>query len=478
VVITQDMYDVCKQSNRNIRIKINILDSNYQILDEISGNVITGNVSIDANSDIRRTCSLSLSVTDDKFTIVSGGEIWFNRYVQIFVGIDKINTDEIVWINIGIYLIDAPAWLYDSQSKTLSFNGLDLMSKMTGLRNGNLEGIPTSIPSGTNIREAMISTITQLGGFSKYAIQDNTRSLPYEIKIDVGGTVYDILSKLRDVYPMWQIYFDVDGVFHFEEIPIGLNDPVLFDDDLLSPNVLTENVNVNFEDVKNVCEVFGKSINPTYFAQATLINGNTIHVDYPGVTSYDENSIYGFISPSGVESLFDINFQINNLDVKALEPFDNPFDPIRFYALQSNVYYVAKYMVYAGKGGELNSIGFLGNQTPHYIAEDINPNSPFYINGDIGRVRKVFSGGEYENIYTVGQVRERADWELYQHTNLNNSITLSCIPIYFLDVNILGKYTTKFDNTLSEYIIKSISIDLSEIGTQTINMIKYYPYYE
>lgn len=474
-MITQEQYNTATQQLRNLHLKINILDFNYQVVNEISGEVIAGNISVDANADLRRSCSISVVVTDSNYNIESGGQIWLDKYIQIYVGVDSIQNGETVWINQGIYLIDAPSWVYDAQTKTLSFNGLDLMSKMTGLRNGNLAGIPTEIPVGTNIRAAVISTLTQLGGFTRYSIPVINRVLPYDIKVDVGGTVFDILSQLRDIYPMWQMYFDVDGVFCFNQIPMDTTAPIQINDDVFGECVISETVSTDFTSIKNVCEVIGKSIEPAYFTNATL-SGDILKLSIPQVSSYQSNIIYGFLTPSGTSQIFNPLIQINNLSSLSIYDYDSgQQEPWR--QLQDNTYYVG---MYSDTGDPLGNPAFkmMGTQNPTAVAKDTSALSPFNINSSVGSIRKVFYGGEYDNIYTLKQATERAYWELYTHTRMKDSVDLSCVSIYWLDVNIVGQYTTKFNNQTALYLIKSINTDLSVNGTQTINMIKFYNYYD
>lgn len=64
------------KSVRQLRAKINILNFQMQIVDEISGNVLDGNITEDANSDIRRTCDISMVVTNGQFNVQPGGQIW------------------------------------------------------------------------------------------------------------------------------------------------------------------------------------------------------------------------------------------------------------------------------------------------------------------------------------------------------------------------------------------------------------------
>lgn len=107
------------------------------------------------------------------------------------------------------------------------------MSKLTGVRNGALPGVPTIIPQGSSVREAMIAAI-KLAGFTKYVVNECTntdgsvQAVPYDIQVNQGGYVFDIIKQLRDILPNYQVYFDVNGVFHYDQIPSGDNDPVLW----------------------------------------------------------------------------------------------------------------------------------------------------------------------------------------------------------------------------------------------------------
>lgn len=455
--ITGAMYNDAKKNIRDLRVKINILNFNMQTVDEITGVVLDGNINVDATADIRRTCSLSLVVKDSTLELQPGGRIWVDKYFQVLI--DYLNKGD--WINMGIYLVDAPSWSYDPGNSTLSLQGLDLMSKLTGQRNGYLEGIPTIISQDSSIRDSMISTLVDLGGFNNYVIEDNPQPVPYEIKIDQGGTVYDVLSELRDITPNYEMFFDVDGVFHYQKIPSGQNEASYIQDDMWKQVVLSESTSVDFGEVKNVIEVYGMSHDPSHYGEAT-VSGNTYNVTMAGVDSLTKGLIYGFKAPSIVENP---TLKINSLPAYPLVNEDGTNAVIP----QANKFYVVQYK------GEENFL-FLGYQQPYAIAKDENPDSPFYIN-TIGEIRQVFYGDEYENIWSNDLAQQRANYELWLHTRLNDSISLSVVPLYWLDVNILVDYTRVNTTETNQYIIKSIDTSLSPDGTQTINMVRYYPSY-
>lgn len=471
--ISQVDYNVLKQPFINKYIKLNILDFEYNTVYEISGNVTSCSVSVDADSDLRRSCSISMVVTNSNFDIKSGSPIWLDKFIQPFIGYYNIQTQEIQWYNQGIYLINQPTWEYNPVSNTLSFQGLDLMSKLTGLRNGNLEGIPTVIEQGENVREVIIATLEE-AGFTKYIVAECENSdgtiqeIPYEIQINQGGTVYNILSELRDILPQYQIYFDIDGVFHYDLIPSGDDDPVLIDDDLWNNILASENINTDFESVKNVIEIYGKTHDVSYYSTETTVSNGVISLTIPDFTSAvtEEYTLIGFTLPTSITNT-NVSIDINEFGAENLVNYNGD----RITDLEADVYYCANYQ---SNGTWL----FLGHQQAQAVIEDTNINSPFYVNGTVGRIRIALYGGDYDNITSDDLAMERAKLELYWRCRLNDSITLNCVPIPWLDVNIIISHSLKGGTEQKKYMIKSFSMNYGENAGMTINAITYYPYYE
>ena len=468
--ITQNDYNIIKQRINERYIKVNILDFQYRTVDQISGNMLSCSVQCDADSDLRRSCSVSLVVRDNSFDIQSGGKIWLDKYIQVYIGLKNIYTQEIQWYNQGIYLIDAPTWRYDATNNTLTFSGLDLMSKLTGVRNGQLQGIPTVIKQGESVREAMIATLA-LGGFTKYVVsecanRDGTiQAVPYDIEIDQGGFVYDILSALRDILPQYQIYFDVDGVFHYDLIPTGDDEPVVITDDIWKNILIGEDISTDFASVKNYIEVYGYTHDPEYYPSAISVSGATVTMTIASLTTLSENNIIGFTPPSTVSG--NIQLAVNNFGAKNLVDSNGNY----ITSLEADTYYVA---IYQSDG----TWKFLGHQQAQAIWSDENPDSPFYVNGPVGIIRQVLCGSDYENIQSDELALERAKLEIYWKCRLNDSITLNIVPIPWLDVNLVVSHAPKDEVEEKRYIIKSYSVDYGSVeATMSVSMISYYGYY-
>lgn len=669
-------YNVLKQQYIKKYIRLELLDFQYNIVDELSGNMTKCSINVDSNSDLRRSCDLGFVVTTSTFDIKAGSKLWLDKFCRPYVGYENMRTGEIQWYNQGIYLVNNPQWSYNASTNEISMQALDLMSKLTGLRNGNLEGIPTVIAKDENVREAIIKTI-ELGGFTKYICEECKTNdgtivpVPYDIEIDVGGTIYDILTGLRDIMPNYQIYFDINGVFHYEPIPLAYDDPVLIDDDLFNNVLISENINTDFESVKNYVEVLGHTWDVDYYSPSenTTVSGGTITPTFIDLKELQNDTAVGIMLPSDIVDVdkIAINFlglydvvDIDDKPVKSLskniewifkaeadveEPplpsgytqveyiqsdgaqyIDTGFKPnqdtrvigdmqfmtntsdresalfgyrvavnsqqYNFYQYNgtmrspynnsvgdtttlstdkisidknknvtsingvviSNVSYASfqcggnMYLFGLNLNGSLSAtqgsrriytckiydndtlirdfipcknpdgiIGmydivnsqfyqnsgsdefiagdevgpvqhmkfwrFMGHQQAQATSYDNNPSSPFYVgdpigSSSVGRIRIVLYGGEYDNIYSDDLAKQRADFEIYQRSRLNDSISMETIPIPWMDANIVISHRFGQKQEPSKYIVKSFSVDYATGGTMTINAITWYPYYE
>ena len=557
---TQGQISTSLQIDRRFKVRIELLNFKFQIVDRLEG-VTVGSPSFtnDANSDIRRTSTITIHPKDSSFDIAEGNKIWMDKYIRIYVGVENQRTDEFEWVKMGVYLINNPDQTYDASTNQITIQGVDLMARLTGLRNGNLEGIPYIIPQGSNVRLVIISLL-EMSGFDTYVIDDLDISTPYDINTSGSSTVYNILVQLRDIYPNYQMYFDLDGVFHFDKIPTGNNEQTMVDDTIWVRNLLNYSKPTTFDNVKNVIEVWGKThdvgsnyggvatvsgnqynitmalssgelydnmmvgfttkqavTNPSlkinsfsayplknedgtyptlssketyyvailkfgkdYFRVASetssvttniaSISGDTFVVNIPSITELTNGLSFTFKTPnSGASTLYRPKLQINDLEA---------FEISDVLTLENNKTYNMEFIKNSTNESK-KYYKFMGEVQPHYTIKDENPESPFYVRGNLGEIRIVLQGGEYDNINTDALAKERAQWELYNYCRLQDTVTITIAPIYWLDTNWLIEITLPNKQGLEvkeKYMIKSINTNIDVSGTQSISMIKYYPY--
>lgn len=299
VIPTQTDYDLAQAKVRNTRIKIEVLNFKFQTISSLEGRATDGSISIDSTSDIRRTCNITLAIERTDNLISPAGELWLDKFIKIYVGVDNPrDNNNTVWWNMGIFLINNPNTVYNANTGTVTFEGLDLMAKLTGRRNGQLPAISTVVPAGSKIADVVKQTITQLGGFDKYIIEDVGYEIPYDIKKDIGSTVYDLLAEIRDLYSSWEMFFDTEGVFHWQQIPDGQDEPVVLDfDQLYQPLIISDSIDIDFENVKNNVIVYGRLLDNGEQVMGTAIDtaiNSPFNVDTIGRINYivDDERIY------------------------------------------------------------------------------------------------------------------------------------------------------------------------------------------
>lgn len=447
--LTQEQIDVLKQNLRRKEIRLELLDSNFKIVDSIEGYAIGGSLDKNADNNIRRSGSLELAIPNvpsatkfmdqlDGYTIEAGGKIWLDKYIKVYIGIHDIQTDDIVWYNYGIVLINNPTRLFSGTDFTLSFDCIDIMAKLTGDRQGQLTGTTTKIEKGyyetnsngekvyvkTKLQDALISTITELGGFSKYyiaQIPEEYEYLPYDITVAVGSTVYDILSKLMEIISTWQMYFDNDGVFTIEPIPDGKN-AIVYDVD--SKQYIQDELSFDFSNVKNQVIIYGRLNTLTYYTENTTGESqNATNVIYQPndneqsatlILKYDTVNItnltisgttFGFKSLDYTNSLPITNVEIWQGDEKVLpststqicslvkfgnstNAFGINYGTTQVEAnsiLQNDIYFIRIYDATLTNNDTVDTsqnitFEFMGKQQVAYNLVNSNKESPFYVN--------------------------------------------------------------------------------------------------
>lgn len=458
-------YQVALQSARELYCKIDLLNFDMQRVGSFDGNVIgEPSFTISSTSDIRRTCSIQLYPTDSSFDIVEGSKVWLDKYIQVYVGIKDIYTDEIVYTNMGLYLIENPSRLYEATTNILTIQGIDLMARLTGLRNGALDGVTYVIPAGSNVRSVILGLL-QYCNINKYRLAECEIDVPNKIEIDRTGTVYDILVELVNILPSYQIYFDVDGTFVYDKIPNGLNEQVFIDDTIWNKSLISYESTTSYDSIKNYIYVYGGIHKIKNYCETVTEVSDYLILTCDNVTSIDDGLMIGFIAPSNISILkVRINTGTTTYTVKD-EKGNNP-------DIKSGDYCVIRY-----NGTEFV---FKGGLQPQAIAKCTNPDSPYYIGDNEERaIRLVLEGGEYDNISSDILAQERANYELYLACNLNDTITINTVPIYWADVNKVIEITlpTSGNPVKARYIIKEISTSVGLASTQSMTCMRYYPLY-
>lgn len=300
---TNQDIEVLKQRIKNVFIKINILNKDLSVIDSLVGQTISDNYSLNVDSDIRRTYNLTLNVNKEYDVLSIYKKIWIDKLFQIFLGVEDIRNSEILWYPFGVFTFDQATYTINETSYTLQLNCLDLVSLLNGTLSGQIFGTGLIIPAydeekeqPNKVRDVLIDTITQLGGIKKYNIELMDKDIPYDLEFGIGATIWEIITTLRDLYPGWETFFDVDGTFVCQPIPTTEEEIPLLDEQVFKGLVIDETTGYDMSTIRNITKVYGRTLDTDYYSDSVT-------------TSSEENNSNIFkVEPDDID-----NFSIPNL---------------------------------------------------------------------------------------------------------------------------------------------------------------------
>lgn len=272
------------QKIRNLYIKIDLLDKNDIKIGELTGTAIDGSVDVNSSQSIRRTCDVKFYLTNDLIPS-SSSEIWIDKRFRLWIGLEDILTGEIVYFNLGIFVIGDPQIDVTINQRTIEIKGYDKMCLLDGTIGGQLSNI-VNIPLNTPITQAITSTMQQIAGENKLLIDsmkdsnNNDILTPYTIEVDVTKTIYDVINQLGSLYMYYEFFYDVNGYFVFRKRRDLYNDPIIWDFTTYDFRVQSS-CQLSFTNVKNYITVYGATLSDGSQPSYTLSISDTLYPDFP-----------------------------------------------------------------------------------------------------------------------------------------------------------------------------------------------------
>ncbi|MCM1334364.1 MAG: hypothetical protein NC084_12570 [Bacteroides sp.] len=472
--VTSTDISLVSQKTQKRHVMVRLVNRAMQNVFTFRGRLISGSVNIDDSSAVRRTASVSMAIPDtdmDQLAHLSEG-----YYIRLYIGIEDNRSGNIAWYNQGTFIINQNGLSFDKTSRTLTLSLSDLMLDLTGERKGVLHAFSSVVKNSQRISDVM-KNVLSVCGFENYDItpicvyresnsfwdDQSTESdymVPYDLEFSVGVTAYDILDKLVSLYPNWEIFFDTDGVFVCRRMETEKDSSfVVLDDQRMRELVISESTTVDFTKVKNVVEVWGKDGN--YYGEARDENPESpFQPDAIGeirmVVHYDQ--IYDRYKESELDKLQELNLDIAKKEGE-IATLTKQLTEAR---QQLKIAEDPK----AEKPEGLPSIATLKGtiaqcQTDIKSAQSGLPELRSQKNGLI-------------DIKGDDMAKEWAEQLLYENCRRQDSITLQCLSLPFLnDINFKISYRSKADNKVKIYIVQSLSHDFAG-NTTTIQAMRFY----
>lgn len=548
IITQEDLILVLSQSaSPHLDLKIEVLDQHQKIIETIHG-VVSGSMSISGESDVRRSASLVIQPTlTEKIRLTESSLLWLNKDIRIFLGLFNSRTKQYKYYPLGCYVYTDTSGTYDAASNSLSINCADFMKKLDGTKNGQLGSLMIRYPAYKEnaetgevieyniIRNAVIETLEKLAHITNHRIDDmgeykampdynddwqkyrteneTWNTIPFDQEFSSGCSVLSILTAFRDLYPNYEMFFDMEtNTFICQLKPMCYEDDLFLDNSFLQRVLISESTSIDMTTVRNICEVWGKVIETDFYSDTCAYSDNTYTADIAG---YEEGYYNGDVialkipAANHTDALLNINHwgpvpicnDTGESPVKADE-----LKPDHVYAFKIRKERIDKqdvikacllgqWQVHAinvltnGRKSGIFVSGSDGNEYELYSKEyfqqfyncervdmTIIPNSPFTIE-KLGEIPAVKTGSEYENITSDDLAADRAKWENWKNCLLTDHITITTALLPFLDVNKKISYKRSDSDREHQYIISSISHDFSGY-TSTITMYRFYPLYE
>ena len=556
IQITNRDKKLITQKILELRFKMEVYDDRNFVLDTLEGGIVGGSLSIDSNSDVRRTFNVDI-IPNRQFDVKlkEHNLIWINRKVKLYIGINDKLRNEYIWYPQGVYVFTNTSITYDATTNQINVSCSDMVVKLDGTKNGQLGQEIIKFPAYEEdedtgevikynyIRDQVIIALDQLGRIRDYNIDDigeykgmpqyNTNwekfreesktpvkdgtlmetwnATPFDQEFSPGCNVWGILTTFRDLYPNYEMFFDEHGTFICQMIPSCYEDDIILDNSYLQKIYISENTTIDLSTVKNMCEVWGDSIETDFYSDSSTYSNNVYTCNIDG---YEEKYYNGDLVGIKIGVANEDNPSININSFGEIGIYDDVTDlPIKANVLKTDTVYVFKIRNRYIDGDIVTRAYLLGHYQAHgmnvltdgttgdeftttngvtvarysldyfkevYACEDVEftivKDSPYTIQ-KLGEILDVKTGGEYENIDSTSLALHRAQWENWKNSRLTDNINLTTKICPFLDVNIKVSYRRHDEEEECQYIIKSVSHDFSG-GTSNINMIRFYPLYE
>lgn len=409
------------------------------------------------------------------------------------------------------------------------------------------------------IKNVMRSVVMQLGRIPKAYIEDigemkglprfnedweqyrannpTWDSVPYDLDFSAGDSVLSIITTLRDLYPNYESFFEpIDNIFVCQLIPSGEDDNAIMDNSYIQKILMSEQTTVDLSLVRNICEVWGQTIDADWFTEQCEYDSST-SVYSVIVDAYDEYKTSDLVAvridtANGLEPKLNIN-AIGDLPIykDGTEEYisEGTLSPDTVYVFKVKksrdteakediywCYYLGHYQVHAMDvltDGTISDEYYMipsvddngnvifdedgdivyeyaeddeGNYIHKYSqlyfekvygCESVNmtiiPDSPFTVQR-IGEILDVKSGDEFESIPSDSLALERAIYENWKNCRITDNITITTLLCPFIDVNKKVTYQPSTSDEELPYMTQSIVHDFGALTTQ-ITMYRFYP---
>lgn len=164
------------------------------------------------------------------------------------------------------------------------------------------------------VQEVLCDLLKGLGYVeSKYIntiSNDPINEIPHDLEFGTGVTYWEIFVGLRDLYPAYEIYFNVDGKFVYKKIPIDVDEDNALEKENFKSIIINESLNENVVNVRNITRIWGQVLDTDTYITAN--SGITSNSNYTYVITNNKTRVPFVLEAPATTSVSNVFYYLNN----------------------------------------------------------------------------------------------------------------------------------------------------------------------
>lgn len=282
-------------SNMTVSARIKFYDTELggtaddgRFLFEVTGLVTGGSFTFSDNSDMLANGSLSIIVDEVWQPNLSPSYLsqWYRCKCKVFKIYNYENGNKLE-IPYGVYIVDSNSWNYEMSNHTLSMTLKDCMEALAESYGNTIIGRSGGhsapdwafvqyesilVEAGRDIGDTVAEFCKNYAPFAFDVSFDGIvgeNTFPYDLQFDSSSGLYEALAKMKEIIPAGRMYFDLNGIMHFGQIPMRWAEPCHALGKHLTSLIISEQRSVNPSSYRNAVIVWGAEVTKTKEAELT-----------------------------------------------------------------------------------------------------------------------------------------------------------------------------------------------------------------
>lgn len=229
---TKDYLIALQKKKCVYKIKIELLSESETVIGEIDKDLenVGGQININYERIIRRSCSLSLTNIDGKYMPDKNSDFWYKRKFKLWIGL--VVKNDIYWWSQGVFYTKSA----NVENGTVLIEAVDKGAALDGTLKLNMADAQYFIEQGSSLTNLIKDTLSLNMGAKDFVVRGkmnmantsvidpispyihtiyNSQVVQSDISIDTNAYIGDVFLQLCDLYNA-EAYYDINGHFCFE----------------------------------------------------------------------------------------------------------------------------------------------------------------------------------------------------------------------------------------------------------------------